>query len=179
MKKAFVGGRLKRLREARGLTQIALAEALGLSASYVNQLEKNQRPLTVPVLLKVNAVFGVDVQLFSENEEARLVADLREVFADPANGEAVSLGEVKQLAADMPALGRAVVALAADPDRARWNGQSLSSGGLAQVYGFTDLDGSRPLGLPVHHRGRRGRKESRRLRLPLRCKEGHLLNACG
>jgi NAD(P)-dependent dehydrogenase (short-subunit alcohol dehydrogenase family) len=41
-------------------------------------------------------------------------------------------------------VGRAVAALAADPELARWNGQSLSSGGLAQVYGFTDLDGSRP-----------------------------------
>ena len=41
-------------------------------------------------------------------------------------------------------VGRAVVALAGDPEVARWNGQSLSSGGLAQVYGFTDLDGSRP-----------------------------------
>jgi len=41
-------------------------------------------------------------------------------------------------------IGRAVAALAADPERARWTGQSLSSGGLAQVYGFTDLDGSRP-----------------------------------
>jgi NAD(P)-dependent dehydrogenase (short-subunit alcohol dehydrogenase family) len=41
-------------------------------------------------------------------------------------------------------VGRAIAALAADPDRARWNGQSLSSGGLAQFYGFTDLDGSRP-----------------------------------
>ncbi|BCJ69122.1 SDR family oxidoreductase [Polymorphospora rubra] len=41
-------------------------------------------------------------------------------------------------------VGRAVAALAADPDVARWNGQSLSSGQLAQVYGFTDLDGSRP-----------------------------------
>jgi NAD(P)-dependent dehydrogenase (short-subunit alcohol dehydrogenase family) len=41
-------------------------------------------------------------------------------------------------------IGRAVAALAGDPDRARWNGQSLSSGGLAQVYGFTDLDGTRP-----------------------------------
>jgi NAD(P)-dependent dehydrogenase (short-subunit alcohol dehydrogenase family) len=40
--------------------------------------------------------------------------------------------------------GRAVAALAADPDRARFNGQSLSSGGLARVYGFTDVDGSRP-----------------------------------
>lgn len=41
-------------------------------------------------------------------------------------------------------VGRAVAALAADPERARWNGQSLSSGGLAQVYGFTDTDGSQP-----------------------------------
>ncbi|WP_306191142.1 SDR family oxidoreductase [Streptomyces sp. MK5] len=41
-------------------------------------------------------------------------------------------------------VGRAVAALAADPDVARWNGRSLSSGGLAQVYGFTDVDGSRP-----------------------------------
>lgn len=41
-------------------------------------------------------------------------------------------------------VGRAIVALAADPDRARFTGQSLSSGGLAQVYGFTDVDGSRP-----------------------------------
>ena len=41
-------------------------------------------------------------------------------------------------------VGRAVAALASDPERARWNGQSLSSGGLAKVYGFTDLDGSRP-----------------------------------
>ncbi|MEU1042478.1 SDR family oxidoreductase [Streptomyces sp. NPDC005551] len=41
-------------------------------------------------------------------------------------------------------VGRAVAALAADPGRARWNGESLSSGGLAGTYGFTDLDGSRP-----------------------------------
>ncbi|MNV75091.1 short chain dehydrogenase [compost metagenome] len=41
-------------------------------------------------------------------------------------------------------VGRAIAALAADPQKDRWNGQSLSSGGLAQAYGFTDLDGSRP-----------------------------------
>jgi len=41
-------------------------------------------------------------------------------------------------------VGRAVAALAADPDRARWNGESLSSGELAQEYGFTDVDGTRP-----------------------------------
>ncbi|GAB3952141.1 SDR family oxidoreductase [Micromonospora vulcania] len=41
-------------------------------------------------------------------------------------------------------VGRAVAALAADPERARWHGQSVDSGGLAQVYGFTDIDGTRP-----------------------------------
>ena len=41
-------------------------------------------------------------------------------------------------------VGRAVAALAADPERSRWNGRSLSSGDLAKVYGFTDVDGSRP-----------------------------------
>ena len=47
-------------------------------------------------------------------------------------------------------VGRAVVALAADPARARWNGQSLDAGGLAEVYGFTDLDGTRPHFLRYH-----------------------------
>ena len=46
---------------------------------------------------------------------------------------------------ESPALvGRAVAALAADPDVARWSGRALSSGQLARVYGFTDLDGSQP-----------------------------------
>jgi NAD(P)-dependent dehydrogenase (short-subunit alcohol dehydrogenase family) len=41
-------------------------------------------------------------------------------------------------------VGRAIVSLALDPDRARWNQQSVSSGELARVYGFTDLDGTSP-----------------------------------
>jgi NAD(P)-dependent dehydrogenase (short-subunit alcohol dehydrogenase family) len=41
-------------------------------------------------------------------------------------------------------VGRAVAALAADPDRARWNQRSVTSGELAETYGFTDVDGSRP-----------------------------------
>jgi hypothetical protein len=41
-------------------------------------------------------------------------------------------------------VGRAVVAMASDPDRARWNQQSVDSGRLAREYGFTDVDGSRP-----------------------------------
>ncbi len=41
-------------------------------------------------------------------------------------------------------VGRAVAALAHDPNVSRWNGKSLSSGQLAKIYGFTDLDGSQP-----------------------------------
>lgn len=111
MKKAFIGVRLKRLREERRLTQFALAKTLGISPSYLNQLEKNQRPLTVPVLLKINKQFGIDVQLFSEGDEARLISDLREVFSDPTIPETVGLSEVREIASGMPAAGRAIVAL--------------------------------------------------------------------
>ncbi len=111
MSKAFMGVRLRRLREERGLTQAALATALGLSNSYLSQLEKNQRPLTVPVLLKINAVFGVDVQLFSEDDEARLIADLRDALSEVQAGESVALAEIRELASNMPAVGRALVTL--------------------------------------------------------------------
>ena len=62
MKKTFMGVKLRKLRAEHGLSQIALAHALGLSPSYLNQLEQNQRPLTVSVLLKLNRALGVDIQ---------------------------------------------------------------------------------------------------------------------
>jgi len=93
------------------MTQVALAQALGLSPSYLNQLEQNQRPLTVPVLLKISRALGVDVQQFSEDEEARLVADMRDALADNPGGEAVALPELQEIASQMPAVGRALLAL--------------------------------------------------------------------
>ncbi len=111
MRKTFMGVRLRSLREERRMTQAALADALGLSNSYLSQLEKNQRPLTVPVLLKINAVFGIDVQLFSDNDEARLISDLRDALSEAQPGEAVPLAEIRELAAGMPAVGHALVNL--------------------------------------------------------------------
>ena len=111
MKKAFMGVRLKRLREERRLTQQAVASAMGISLSYLNQIENNQRPLTIPVLLKLNAAFGVDVQLFSDDDEARLIADLRDALSDPQIGETISTAELRELAINMPAVGRALVGL--------------------------------------------------------------------
>ncbi|WEK44749.1 MAG: short-chain fatty acyl-CoA regulator family protein [Candidatus Sphingomonas colombiensis] len=109
MRKAYMGVRLRRLREERNLKQVELAQALAISPSYLNQLEQNQRPLTVPILLKLNAVFGVDVQLFSEDEEARLITDMRDAIAD--GGESVSVAELRELAANMPAVGRTLIEL--------------------------------------------------------------------
>ncbi|OUM03185.1 short-chain fatty acyl-CoA regulator family protein [Variovorax sp. JS1663] len=109
MKKTFMGVRLRKLRAERGLSQVALANALGLSPSYLNQLEQNQRPLTVAVLLRIHRALGVDVQQFSEDEETRLVAGLRDALADAP--EPVSLPELQEIAAQMPAVGRALIAL--------------------------------------------------------------------
>lgn len=106
MKKTFMGLRLKRLREERQMTQVALAQALGLSPSYLNQLEQNQRPLTVSVLLRLNAAFGIDVQLFSEDDEARLISELRDLFADAPNDDAPGLAEIRELASRLPGVAR-------------------------------------------------------------------------
>ncbi|GAA5235039.1 ImmA/IrrE family metallo-endopeptidase [Verticiella sediminum] len=118
MRKVFMGMRLRRLREERNLTQAALARLLGLSASYLNQLEQNRRPLTMPVLLRLGEVFGVDAQSFSDDEEARMVAALREVAAtlpaSPVGGRdeaRISLAEIREIAASMPAVGRALIQL--------------------------------------------------------------------
>ena len=111
MKKTFMGVRLRTLRMERGLTQMAMAQLLGLSPSYLNQLEQNQRPLTVAVLLKVSRVLGVDVQQFSEDEETRLVLAMQEALVDNPGGEPVALPELREIAAQMPAVGRALLAL--------------------------------------------------------------------
>ncbi len=51
--KIFAGPRVRRVRNGLGLTQTAMAEALSISPSYLNLIERNQRPLTVQLLLKL------------------------------------------------------------------------------------------------------------------------------
>lgn len=110
-KKNFIGVRLRRLREEKQMTQQALALAIGLSPSYLNQLENNQRPVTTSVLLRLDGAFGGELRLLSHDDEARLVADLGEVAADPMVGESISRAEVRELATTMPAVARALIAL--------------------------------------------------------------------
>jgi len=107
--KAKVGVRLRRFREERGLTQVALAHALGISPSYVNQIESNQRPITAPVLLKLAEVFEVDFNQFSTDEAERLTGQLRDVLIDSGSGEKISNAEIRELAETMPAVARHLV----------------------------------------------------------------------
>src|SRR5471030_1414038 len=97
MSKVFMGVRLQRLREERKLTQAALAKTLDISPSYLNQIERNQRPLTVPILLRIGAALSVDPQIFSEHDSAALVADVRDAFSELPDAEPTSMAELKSL----------------------------------------------------------------------------------
>ena len=109
--KMFSGARLRRLRDERGLTQAALAKALDLSTSYVNQLENDQRPITVPVLLALTERFDLPAQYFSSDTDARLVADLSDVFTETAAERPVSRAQIEEFVARMPEIGRSLVAV--------------------------------------------------------------------
>ena len=114
--KLFLGAKLRKLREARGWTLEACAERLGLSPSYLSQLETNQRPATARVLIALTRAFHVDASLFDLEGDARLIADLREATTDiagPVSGgaEPPSAAELKQAVANTPRLARQFLAL--------------------------------------------------------------------
>lgn len=109
MRKMFMGVRLRALREQRQLTQAKMAQQLGISPSYLNQIESNERPLTVPVLLRLQSRLGIDPQFFSEDDEARLMAQIQDVLADTAAH--VPTAELRALVQQMPAMAEAMVSL--------------------------------------------------------------------
>jgi XRE family transcriptional regulator, fatty acid utilization regulator len=81
--KLFLGGRLKRLRRDLALNQSQMAKDLGVSPSYLNHLERNQRPLTAQILLKLAGVYDLDIRAFVDTPQGGGQADLAEVLADP------------------------------------------------------------------------------------------------
>lgn len=83
MKKTFIGPRLRRLRTERGETQAQMGKALGISTSYVNLLEKNERSVSVQVLLKLFDAYDVDWRDIAEDEDTSSLSDLRAALQDP------------------------------------------------------------------------------------------------
>lgn len=108
----MIGRTIRRLRTERALTQQALAARLGISASYLNLIEHDQRGVTASLLLKLGTVLQADLAALSGNAERQLEAGLREALADPLLGlDAVPEAEVQTLAAGAPAAARAMLAL--------------------------------------------------------------------
>jgi len=111
-KKIFAGARVRRLRRELDLTQAHMAQQLGISASYLNLLERNQRPLSAQLLLRLVEVFGIEVVEFRGDEDSRSAASLKEVFADSLfEGLAVSNAELQDLVHASPTAAQAMLAL--------------------------------------------------------------------
>jgi len=110
--KPRLGNKVRKLRLRHGLTQVDLAGRLGISASYLNLIEHNQRAVTVPLLLKLGQLFEINLQDFAEGDRAHLLADLTEVFGDALfEGHEVKPADLQDLVATSAVMGRAVVAL--------------------------------------------------------------------
>ncbi|MER9474931.1 short-chain fatty acyl-CoA regulator family protein [Mesorhizobium sp. M0520] len=109
--KLFIGRRIRELRETSKATQSAFAERLGISTSYLNQIENNQRPVSATVLLALAEKFNVDIALFGGSDADRLLSALSEALADPVfAGFSSGLQELKLVAQNAPAFAHALIA---------------------------------------------------------------------
>jgi predicted transcriptional regulator/transcriptional regulator with XRE-family HTH domain len=122
------GAKVRALRRREGLSQVQLAEKLAVSPSYLNLIENNRRPLPANLLIKLAQLFSVDVHSFATDEDARLVADLTEAFADPFFEEQdLTSVDVREMAAASPSAARAVLSLYHAYQAARSSRDDLSS----------------------------------------------------
>ena len=109
--KIFAGPRIRRLRVERSLTQTAMAEGLGISPSYLNLIERNQRQLTVQIILKLASAYRIDPHEL-QGETHGSVAALKEAFSDPLlAGELPGDQELVALAEAAPNASAAIIKL--------------------------------------------------------------------
>ena len=87
MKKTFIGSQLRQLRRDHGQTQVEMGRRLGVSAAYINLLEKNQRSLSVPVLMALADQYNVHWRDVVMDKSANILADLRNAIQDPLFAE--------------------------------------------------------------------------------------------
>jgi transcriptional regulator with XRE-family HTH domain len=107
-----LGAKVRALRRRQEMTQVQLAERLGISASYLNLIESNRRPLPASLLIRLAQLFGVDLHAFGGDEDARVVSDLLEAFADPLfEAHELTSADLRDLAVNHAQVARAVLAL--------------------------------------------------------------------
>ncbi|WP_027520515.1 short-chain fatty acyl-CoA regulator family protein [Bradyrhizobium sp. Ec3.3] len=108
--KLYIGRRVREVREAAKLTQTAFAERLGISVSYINQIENNQRSVSASVLVLLAERFGIDLSSISTNDSDRLIAMLSEALADPVfSPHSPSLQELKLVVQNAPSFAQALL----------------------------------------------------------------------
>ena len=131
-----LGAKVRALRRQEGLSQVQMAERLGISPSYLNLIEANKRPLTANLLIQLAQSFQVDLKSFAPEADQRVAEDLMEAFGDPLF-EPLDLpaGEVRDLAQNGPALARAVFLLYQSYREARRRMETLSDQ-LSDGQGF-------------------------------------------
>jgi len=111
MSKAAIGKTIRRLRMEQGYTQQGFAQKLGISTSYLNLVEHDQRNVTASLLFKLTDILKVDLAALSGVQEREYEVALREAFSDPSLAvEPVPDAEIQTLAA-APNAARAVLAL--------------------------------------------------------------------
>src|ERR1700719_1204253 len=107
MSRVQIGRTVRRLRTERNLSQQALANRLGISASYLNLIEHDQRAVSGTLLIKLAETFHLDLATLSGSQERRLEIGLREAFSDPLLGvDAVPEPEIAALAGSGPNAAR-------------------------------------------------------------------------
>src|SRR5512137_2160486 len=109
---SMLGAKVRALRRQKSVSQVQLAERLGISPSYLNLIEHNRRAMPAPLLIKIAEIFELDLKALSTEQDARTVADLIEVFGDPIfEHEDVTSAEVRDLAAHAPTASRGILKL--------------------------------------------------------------------
>src|SRR3954452_4328397 len=107
-----LGAKVRALRRREALSQVQLAEKLGVSPSYLNLIENNRRPLPAGLLIKLAQLFDIDLHAFATDEDSRLIADLVEAFADPLfENQGLTSADVREMSAASPTAARAVLSL--------------------------------------------------------------------
>ena len=110
--KLLIGAKLRRLRRTLGLTQAQMAEELDVSASYINLIESNQRPVSAKLLVSLAQVYDFDMSDVGGAGDARLTSELLEALRDPVF-EAGPLGknDVEEVVNANPDIARAFLRL--------------------------------------------------------------------
>ncbi len=107
-----IGGKIRRLRRQRSISQGALATAIGISPSYLNLIEHNRRKITVELLLKLSGYFGIEAGELAQSDDGQLVGDLMEVFGDDIFADSdITNQDIRDLATNNPVAARATLHL--------------------------------------------------------------------